>query len=221
MTFADIQAQVADRLNLTSPDALQRIGLSINERYRQMASSIGLETTVRGSVTATTSIGQQTLTFGPTPVGVQKLYTVYNPAFTPVTVLDQVSFEELRQTVPGTDPPYSFAVQNVGANYVTILLDCVPASAYALNADADLNLTALTGTAVPVFPENFHNALIYGAMATELDKMEKYDMAQVQEKRYEIILSNLRYYFAASAYLDIYQGKLPATGGLLNQLVGP
>lgn len=211
MTFADIQLEVSDRLGLSSVSALARIGRSINERYRVLTDSVGVQTVQRVTVTATTTIAQRTLTFGPTPTGVMKLYNVYNTASTPPQFLDEWTIDQVEQ-MADTDPPTAYAVQQTGANSVTVLLSSVPATQYALSADADSNVVTLSGLAVPAFAENFHNLLVYGAMATELDKMEKYDLATVQENRFALRMSDFRMYLAMSAYKDLYQGQTGENG---------
>ena len=203
MTFTDIVSEVADRLDLSSTQALARIGRSVNERYREIASSIGLQTLVRTVVSATTTVGSRSLTF----TNVEKLYSVFNPAFDPVVVLEEQTFDELRNQSEGVDPPQAYAIQLMGASSVTIYLDTVPSTAYVLSADAESNMATLSGSMVPAFAEDYHNLLTYGAMATELDKMEKYDLSQKQEDRYEQRLAALRMFIAKSAYLDLYQGK--------------
>jgi hypothetical protein len=212
MTFTEIQSEVAERLNLTSATALARIGRSINQRYRRLSSSIGLQTTARGIVTASTVIGNRSLTFGPTPSPVEKLYAVYDASVSPPRVLSEASFDELRNAVVGTDPAHTYAIQVVGASSVTITLNTVPASIYVLTADARLNLATLSGSQVPAFTESFHDVLVHGAMATELEKMEKIDLAKLQEGHYEMRLAELRFDIAKSAYREFYQGKTAPTG---------
>ncbi len=212
MNFTELVTEVLERLNLSSTDATARIGRVVNERYRWLASSIGMETTVRGTATANTVVGNRSLTFGPKPIGVEKLFAVYDATTTPFTVLDELSFDEMRNRQVGTDPPQRYAIQLMAATSVTILLDCTPATIYTLTADVETTLATLSGLNVPAFPESYHDALIYGAMATELEKMEKYDLAKAQEKRFEERASQLRLFIAKSAYLDFYQGKTARSG---------
>lgn len=207
MTFTDIQTEIADRLNLTATASLTRIGRSINERYKWMVSSMGLDTVqTQLGITATTTIGSRELTFT-----CEKLLSVYNTTFDPAQVLDEASVDELRNEVQGTDPAQRYAVLRMGASTVTIFLDSTPTTQYVLTADALVNVSTLSGTNVPAFPEDFHNILVYGGMATELEKMEKYDMAKIQEGRFQQRLGELRLYIAKSAYLEIYQGKTEGT----------
>ena len=203
MTFAEIQSKVADRLNLTSTQALTRIADSINERYRWMASTVGgIATIERQTITANTTIGNQSLVFQ-----CEKVLAVFNTAFIPPFVLGKVSFDELRNEILDSDPPQRYADQLQGANTCTIFLDVIPKTVYTLSADALVNLATLSGTMVPAFPQDFHDLLVVGAMATELDKMEKYDLSDKKEAQFEKRLSEYRLYLASSSYMDIIQGK--------------
>jgi len=202
MNFTEIRDKVADRLNLTSTQALARIADSINERYRRLAASVGVNTIQRGEVTANTTIGNRSLVFQ-----CEKVVSVFNNAFIPPIVLGEDSFVELRHETLNADPPQRSAIQLTGASTVTILLDVKPATVYTLNADCYVNLSTLSGTMVPAFTQDYHDILVYGAMATELDKMEKYDLSDKKEKQYETRLSEYRLYIASSAYMDIIQGK--------------
>lgn len=208
MTASEIQSKVADRLNLTSASALSRIMDSINEAYRMAASSIGLQAIQeKEGVTATTTIGQRSLTFGPTPIPVEKILRVYNTAFTPPMVLDEEDMDTLRNDTVMSDPPLSYAIETIGPNFVTIYLDVSPASAYVLTADVLSNVLTMSGSMSPQFPEDFHDCLERYAMAIELEKLEKYDMAAVQMKRFEQRVSDLRFYVLKSAYREIWQGR--------------
>lgn len=207
MTFSEIQSRVADILNLTSAAAIARIGVSINERYKRLASSIGLQTTVRTTATANTVVGNRSVTFSG-----EKIYAVYDASVSPVRVLQEISFDEMRNQVIETDPPDEYAIQLMGATTVTIYLDCVPATIYALTADVDMNLATLSGSQVPAFAEDYHDALIMGAMATEYEKMEKPDLAKTKEKQYEERLGQLRLFIALSANKQLYQGKTMGGG---------
>lgn len=207
MIFADIVDEVCDRLNLSADADKTRVGRTVNEFYRALASSVGFSTIQRTTATATTTIANRSLVFGPTPTGVQKILSVFNAAVTPPTVLVERSFDELRNSVGATDPAGRYAIQLMGSSSVTILLDSTPTTQYTLSADVLTNLTSLSGSQVPAFAEDYHNALIYGAMSVELEKQEKYDLAGKQEGKYNTRVAELRYYIAKSAYNDVIQGR--------------
>ena len=203
MTFADIVSAVSVTMNLTSTEALARIPTWVNMRYREVCSGVGLSTLDQGPVNATTTIGSRFLTFGP---GVEKVLAVYNTAYTPPVFLDEFDYDTLLNQPLSSDPPSAWAVQASTDKTVTVMLNAMAGSAYVLTASARLNTSTLSGTMVPVIPEDFHDILIFGAKEMELEKMEKYDMATRQAERFEKRLSELRYYVASSAYKDIHQG---------------
>ena len=203
MTFTDIQNEISDRLNLTSAQALARIGRSINERYRWLASSCGIDTIERGTVTSNTVIGNRQIVFN-----CEKVLSVFNPSLPPpVLTLVELSFDEMRNMTVNNDPPQYYCIVLMGASTVTIMVDTVPATVYPMSADAMVKLVTLSGVMTPAFAEDFHDILVYGGMATELEKMEKYDLSKVQEDRWKERRSEYVYYRAASAYKDIVQGK--------------
>ena len=203
MTWADIQSRVANRLNLTSTDALTRIGQEINERYREVMSSCGLNTSVfQEGISANTVIGQRSVVFS-----CEKIYVLYDPAYTPPRVLGEVSMDDMRNRQVLIDPPMEYAIAGTGASTVTVYLDVVPATIYALKIDGEANLTDLSGVQVPAFPQDFHDILTRGVMADELYTMEKYALSAAQEKKFEDRLAHLQYFIAKSGYLTSYQGK--------------
>lgn len=203
MTFTEVVSEIADRLNLTETKSLTRIGRSVNDRYRWLCSTVGLQTSMRTTAVASTVVSSQYVTF----TSVEKLYSVYNTTYNPPQVLSEVTVDELRNMPLGADPPLAYAINTMGATSVTIKLSCIPATIYVLGADVQSNITTLSGTNVPVFPESYHDILVYGGIATELEKMEKYPLAQVNEAKFQQRLSELRYFISISAYKDIHAGK--------------
>lgn len=209
MTFTEIVATVAKRTNLTSDEALARIGDEVNERYKWLATSIGFNTVARRVATALTSTTHRYLTFGPGSdiLGVQKVLSVFNTAFNPPMILGEITFDQMRNQVPGTDPAQQYAFAEMGAKAVKIWLGCQPATAYVLSADVLASVQTLQGGDEPAFSENYHDILIYGAMAAEYDRLEKVTQASKKEKQFEDRLAELRLFIAKSAYLNIYQNR--------------
>lgn len=206
-TFAQLQSDIAEELNLTSPTALARIGRNINKRHRKICASLGLEMTSPGVVKATTTIGNRFLVFN----GALKVQAVFDPSVSPVRVLDQILFDEMRNSSIGTDPAQVWALYQVAATSVTVMLDCIPASAYELDADALVTTATLSGDMTPSFNEDFHDVLMCGPMAIELRKMEKYAEADEQEAIETTRMGELRLFYAKSAYLQLHQGKSAAS----------
>jgi hypothetical protein len=204
MTFTEIVQAASDRLNLTSPEATARIGRSVNDRYRRVTSSIGLQTSRRTTATANTSAGSPSLTFA-----LEKLEVIYDTTSGQRRVLSEITYDEWRNSNVYANPsgtPRRYAVKSADASSVTIVLDPVPASVSSLSADGLASASSLSGSQVPAFPADFHDALVHGAVADELRKQEKPALALEAEKQHEQRLSDLRMFLAKSSYLDIVQG---------------
>jgi hypothetical protein len=200
MTRTQIVAQVAGRLNLTSPTALARIEDDVKERYGYVLTSVGLVSGSHTTISANTVVGNRYITFP----GAQKVLSVFDSN---ANVLNELTFDEMRNFTVQTDPPQHYAIATIGATSVTLFLDTVPATIYTLSADVEADVAALGPADAPSFPEKFHDILVHGAMAVELDKMEKADRAAAAEARFNGRLAELRYFIAVSAYKDIHQGK--------------
>lgn len=208
MTFAEICLAVQDRLNLTSSSSLDRIGRELNDRHRRITSSLGLSATRRVTVNATATLGQTTLTF----TGVEKLINVVDRSVTPYRILQESSVEQIRaeEPFPNTFVSY-YAIVNYGWNSVTILMDCTPQTPYVLYADAIQNASTLSGIMEPLFPESFHDVLMHGVLEDEYLKLEKVKLANDSGVKYAQRLSDLRYFFAKSSYMDWVQGATRGT----------
>src|SRR5688572_17183851 len=73
MTFLELVNEVTDRLNLTSDQAISRVGREINARYRRVTSSIGLGASRRVyDVAVQTVTDDKYLTF----TGIEKIEVV-------------------------------------------------------------------------------------------------------------------------------------------------
>ena len=208
MTFTEIVNLVQTRLNLTSADSLKRIGIEVNDRHRRITSSLGMLLTRRITTSATATIGQTTLTF----TGVEKLINIVDRSVNPYRVLKEISVEELRaqQPSPNTFVSY-YCIVNMSWNSVTVEMDCVPGTTFVLFADALQNAATLSGSMEPAFPESFHDVLVHGALEDEYLKLEKVKLAADSGLKYANRLSDLRYFFAKSSYIDWVQGKTRGT----------
>lgn len=210
MTFDTIVAKVMKRMNLTSSDATTRIGEFVNERYRQATSSIGLEPVRLQATTVTFAAGYAGL---PEITAndydkinrVQLLDTTVTPSTT--RTLKEMTYDELTSMPTNNGLPHAYAIKLMAAHSVTYVIDAYPTTAFSLRLDGYSRLQDASGSAEPIFPEDFHDLLIHGAMADELRKMEKPQLAQTAEGKYDGRVSDLRMFIAKSAYLDIAQGK--------------
>jgi hypothetical protein len=207
VTFDTIVQTVMDRMNLSSPEARTRIGQEVNVRWRRLTVECGIKCIAKTTATATTAIGNRYLTFGPTPQSVIKVLSVFNTAFNPYMILTEFSFTELRNQIPGNDPPDKWAMSNMLNQSVEIFLSTTPSTNFVLTADVIGLVPTLSGSDVPALTENFIDLLIYAAMAEEYDKMEKTDLAAKKEQQYEDLKGKFALHIAVSAYKDITQGK--------------
>lgn len=211
MTFNEIVMEIATRLEKTSPEAIARIGREVNIRYKRLTSTIGLVTSRRAVVTKAVTIGNRYVTF----TSVEKLIAVIDGNVTPVRVLEEITFDEMRARTERTgDDPRAFAISRMGSTSVTVWLDSIPATAYTLTADAHEIKSTLTATDEPAFPESFHDVLVEGVLSDELRKTEKLPLAAAAKIEYEARLSDLRMWISKSTYKRIYQGKLAQSNGV-------
>jgi hypothetical protein len=212
MTFTEIVQAVKDRLNLVSTEATTRIGVEVNDHYKRVTASLGMNTTRRAAVSAIVADLASTLTFS----GLEKIINVVYRDVRPYRVLREVSIEQLRQSQPYTNSaPTAFAVLHSTATAVEVELDCIAEapSLFTLYAEGYTTLSDLSGTDVPVIPESFHDLLVHGALADEYKKMEKRGFAKDERDEYESRLGELRFFLAKSAYQDLYAGASDFDGG--------
>lgn len=218
MTFLQLQNRVMDRLNLTSAEARTRIKAELNDRYREVQSSVNLARTRRGVLTYNTTSGSANVTVS----GVSKLLNVYDPTHLK-RPLDETTLDAIRDLDASgvtTGPPRLYAQQIHRADEIVLLLWPKPTSASALKSDA---LIAGTDMAAdddePSFPEDFHDVLVHGVMADELSKMEKQrPAADKAEAKFEKRLGELRYFIIKSGYLSTVQNDrrvLPRKVGVI------
>lgn len=215
MTFDELVSTTMQRLNLTSDDAETRIGVFINQKYKEVTTSIGLITSRR--VTSSITVDPtDTVTFPDLPqltIGfmekVNRIYRTTDATGTVgVNVLPQLSVDELTAYPTLNGLPRNWAVYRMGAGEVTIVLDGVPTtSTFVLNIEGYDLAETLADDAEPFIPTDFHDILIEGAKTEELLKMEKANLASIAEAKFTSRLSDLKMFIAKSAFQDIAQGK--------------
>lgn len=211
MDFDTIVSKIMTRLNLTSTEAQNRIEAEVNECVRKITTSIALEPSrLMVEELDIDPIGEGTL---PELVvdnynKLLKVSLLPNGTGTPqVKVLKELMYDEITNFNAEVRDPRAWAVKTVGPSSMVIVLDSSPDDNFTLRFEGYQSITDLSGTDQPPFPDDFHDLIIFGVMADELFKMEKYPYAQQMEQKFQQRLSDLRYYFAKSAYLDVYQSK--------------
>ncbi len=200
MTFKEIQDLVMGKLNLTSSDARSRIKVEINLRYREIQTGVNLASSRRGVTTFTTASGSSTTTQS----GVEKVLSVFDNVFL-MRPLREISLNTIRALdapalVQGT--PYEYVIDNWTDDIVTLRLFPQPTVAYALQADVILAGTDMTSDSdEPAFAESYHDIIVHGVVADELNKLEKYREAQLFETKFEKRLGELRYFIRKAAWI--------------------
>lgn len=201
----------------------------MNRGYKRLCTDpfLGIDTIgeVLG-VQVSTVIGNSQVTWGSattTPAtAIEKILRVYNPGVTPYQPVIEVSVDEIRNGVPGSDPAQRWAKLAAGASSVTVLLDVTPASVYPLIADVLSNQITLVGSAVPAFAEDYHDILVYFGKWQELKKMKDFTGARAEEISFHGEdqnsgrLGQLRLFNALSMHKKTYQGKTTEQGTVIS-----
>lgn len=175
MTFDAIKTRIKNFCNLTSTDADTRIGIAINQHYKRVTASLGIDPVRFVTRSANTTNGVSTVAFS----DIEDIDRVIDTTdSTNIRKLDKVSLDELRTTQPGDGQASKWALNSTTSTTVTVRLDTVPQSTYSLQADGMTKLGDLSGTDEPVFSESFHDILSYLVIAEELLKKEKIQLAR-------------------------------------------
>jgi hypothetical protein len=190
------------RLGLTAESQRLRIRDEINDRLRQVTSTLNLGRTRRASKTFTTVSGTATVVAS----GISTLETLYDPT-TRKRPLEEVSMPWIRARDAAssvTGAPEVYAVQTHTNDVLTLRLYPKPDAVYSLLADVFATGTELDSPEdEPAFPSDFHDLLVDGVLADEYNRVEKArPMAQAHEAKFEKRLSELRLHVARSAWLS-------------------
>lgn len=208
MTFTTIRQAVLDYCLLSSSDAQTRVGNAINRHYRRITSSLGLDAARFVTRSVSTTNGVATVTF----TEIEKIDRIIDTTdSSAIRLLDEVGIHEIRSSQPGTSDPMRWALQNTDADSVLIRLDTLPQVTYSLQADGWTTMADLSGSDEPVFPESFHDVLVWFVIAEELLKKEKLPLAQKYEQKAEKLLAELRFHLADSPTRETRQGGSAAS----------
>jgi hypothetical protein len=168
-------------LNLTTTEADLRLGVAVNRHYKRVTASIGMDSTRPVTVSTSTAVAAQTVTFA----GMEKIDRVLLIDGSTVTPLEEVSLHKMRLETPSTDQPRRYAIQTTSTDSVTILLDTIPAMTATLHADGQEALANLTADDEPAFPQSYHDILTWFVMSEELLRKEKPQLAEAYEVKAE------------------------------------
>jgi hypothetical protein len=206
MTYKQIQDRVMSRRNLTSTEARDRVKEYINERYRRVRASIGLGKTRR----AETSLSLVSGTSRYTLTSTAKVLTITDS--TNAKLLKEKTMEQIRALDPSlvqtSSSPDFYVIESIGASSISLFIWPEPTDTQSLTVDRLTLVTDLSADGdIPVFPEDFHDLLIAGALADEYRHAEEPTLEQKEEIRFEKALRELRYFIAKSRWLDLYQNS--------------
>ena len=204
MNFTDIRQAVLDYTLLTHPESAARVGKAINRHYRRVTATLGLDAARFVTRSVSMSVGVRTVTF----TEIEKIDRILDTTdSTAIRLLQEVSVHDLRSAQPGAGQPCQWACQNSDADSVTVLTDTLPQTAYSLQADGWTTLADLTGADEPVFPESFHDILVWYVISEELLKKEKDKLAGAYHQKATSLLAELRFFLADSHTKDTVQGS--------------
>jgi hypothetical protein len=208
VTANELVEYIEEDLNTPSQEAKARISHSLNMRYKQVTSAIGLIPTRRIEVEAAASPDDRFVTFA----DIEKLDAIFYKSNdvevdAKPTTLREVTNDEMLALPIRSEPPTKFSIYNVGPTSVTIKMDCVPVDSFILYAHGLATATTITNNDQPAFPESFHDILIHGVKADEYRRREKAGLAKESEILFQQRLSDLRMFIAKSAYLDVWRSK--------------
>ncbi len=207
MTFTEIVTAITEQLNLTSSDAVARVGRKVNRAYKRVTASIGLNVSRRTQILQAVTLGNQYVTF----TGVEKITAVIDKSSGADRFLDLVSVEEVQKGTIHTDAPKKYAIYRMNAGSVQIITDSEPQDALDLYADGYVLASTLSGSQEPAFPESFHDILVEEVLAKEYTKKGELVAAKESKETADDLLGDLRMFIAKEAWQDIYVGKMVST----------
>lgn len=211
MTFDQLVIKTMDRLNLSSEAAESRLAERINEAYKDVTSTIGLDVARRVDTVVILQGGVDLSLPEHEVDGMEKVLRIMlldGSGDQVVRLLPQATYDDITSHKVLSGLPNAWAVKRVGDSTVTVIFDAYPeTTAFSVKIEGFENAEELAGEQIPAFPSSFHDVLIEYAMAHELRKMEKDELAALALNRFEKRLSDLRMFIAKSAYLDIYQNQ--------------
>jgi hypothetical protein len=200
VTFLELQDAVMNALNLQSTEARTRIKARINQRYRQVQSTLNLERTRRSGGTVATVSGTATAIVS----GTAKILGLYDGDVRHQVLEEVTRAAILQQEAASAEVgvPRMWAVDQHIADVVVARFFPTPNAVYTLDMDRLAAGTELTADDdEPTTPVDFHDVFVDGVMADEYLKLENEAAARRFEARFERRLAELRYFLVKSAYL--------------------
>jgi hypothetical protein len=187
------------RSNQTSPVARTRIKAFLNERLREVSTATNCARVRWGIVSINTVADTATIT----TTGLVKVQTVRIPAQN--RLLEERKVDQLRLLDPDESErgiPRLFGVQAFNAITCTLRFHPIPNAIYAVTIEGVLKGTDLSADAdVAGMPEDYHDILLTGALASEYAHLEKLDLAVIHEQKFEKRIRDLKYFMGKASWL--------------------
>jgi hypothetical protein len=204
-------------MNLRGDDTLLRVGESVNQSYLQVLRSIGMNVYSRVEVDVDLEAGTQDQLYDLDDPTLGRLVAIFwkpdatddNPNPRPV-MLDELTFEEMKEVVPTTDRPRKWAKVRVGNNFTQFKIDSTIPDGATVTIEGEEMPTELEGDMEPQFEGIYHHILVDGAEAEEYGRQrtaEARAAAQKKEMAFDKGLGELRLRQTLMAGGLIRQGK--------------
>lgn len=194
---------ICGRMNLVSDDAIARVGQELNDHYRRVTATVGLEPLRYVTRTAQTQLTSDTVTF----TGIEKIDRVFErDADGVIHTLKPVPVAQLRQSRELQGNRYCYCILHQVADSITIQLPGLALAITDLYADGWSTLADMTGSDKPAIPESFHNIIVNNTLGDECLRKEKTELADRFYAMADTGLKELRFHIADAPPIDWRQG---------------
>lgn len=180
MTFTEIVARVCRDLNLRGDETLDRVGESVNQAYKEVLRSLGMNVYLRVEVDVDLEGGTQDQLYDlDDPVLGRLVALYYKPAATATNpnpqakMIDEITYAEMKEVVPTTDDqPRKWCKVRVGANFTLFKIDSTIPNGCTVTVEGEEFPTVLEGDIQPAFEGLYHDMLVDGAKAAEYGRQK-------------------------------------------------
>lgn len=216
MTFNEIVGQICNDLNLRGPETLDRVGQKVNTRYREVMRSLGMNVYLRTEVDINLEANTRDQIYDLDTPTLGRLVALY---WTPTdgganprpSMLDELTFEEMKERIPTTDRPRAWCKTRVGNNFTIFRIDSTIPNGATVTVEGEEVPSVLEDDNAPQFEEIFHDILVYGGKADEFAKQKTADARALSKEfddKFNRALGELRLRQTLMAGGVIKQGKL-------------
>lgn len=176
---------------LRGPETFERVGTKVNARYRQVLRRLGMNVYLRTEVDVDLIANSRDQVYDLTEPTLGRIVALYwtpdatdnVPQPTPV-MLEELTYEEMKERIPTTDRPRAWAKLRVGANITYFKIDSSIPDGATVTVEGEEFPSELEGDIEPGFEAIYHDILVVGAKADELMK-QKDASSQAAGKKFE------------------------------------